>query len=142
MQRYDWQKRDIGQILSARSDIPHYYGDYVRRFFMAAAISILLVLPFYPSILPWTSSMGTLVFVVMLVFCAGITSPRRKVVMFLNALIAFFGLLVFEYAAILRLSSDPILLTLLQQGEAILFAYSLYFAGKSVRGVRMYSENL
>lgn len=142
MQGYEWQKRDIGQIISSHGDIPHYYGDYVRRFFMAAALSMLLTLPFFPDMLPWAGSTWTLVFVIVLVFCAGLTSPRRKFVMFLNAVIALFGVLIFEYAAILRFASDPVMLTLFQQAEAVIFAYALYYIGKSIRGVRMYSENL
>ncbi|MCE9644253.1 hypothetical protein K8Q93_03365 [Candidatus Parcubacteria bacterium] len=135
-QRNQDGKRDIGEILSSHSDIPHYYGDYVRRFFMVAAVITLLALPFFPGMLPWGGVLGSLVLAASLVLCAGLTSPMRRLVIYFNLALSFFGMLVFEYAAVTMYAGDPLILSVFRQIMAIIFASSLYYSGKSLRGVK------
>lgn len=56
--------------------IPHYYGDVVRTLFLMGGVVILLSLPFYSDLIPFSTSMSA-VLVVLLAFGAAIINPRH-----------------------------------------------------------------
>ncbi|MEK7519321.1 MAG: hypothetical protein AAB565_00825 [Patescibacteria group bacterium] len=117
----------------------HYYGDTVRRLFLAAGIIIAFSIPFFSHPIP-TSSLISLALVLALVVLAGYTSPRKKEVVAIDALTSALAILVFGTHASLVWSLNYkdwystifflILITLV-----IIFIFALYYSVKSFRGM-------
>lgn len=127
-------ERDIGEMLSKHADLPHYYGDYVRRLFVAVAVLLLVALPFYPDTFLFFSPVTGLLLVAALLLLAGITSPRKKLVIYADIACAFAGVFFFEYAAIINYEQELFAVSFVRQAVAILFAFAAYFSSKSLRG--------
>ncbi|OGC80795.1 hypothetical protein A2943_02865 [Candidatus Adlerbacteria bacterium RIFCSPLOWO2_01_FULL_51_16] len=117
-------------------DIPHYYGDYVRQCFIAAAAISLLTIPMWGDLLPF----GTLVQVgsaVVLVLLAGLTNPHGRVVLFLDATAAGLGLIFIEAAAINFYQTQSFMLFAAREAVALLLLLAFYFSVKTVRAMSM-----
>lgn len=115
------------------ASLMHYYGDLVRKLFIAAAIVMLIFLPFYNDRIPFSYSVSIFV-IVFLGIIAGVTNPLQKWVIVLNTIISAGGVAVFEYMAI----NDYELLSLffwINQTLALIFLVALYFSTKTFRGM-------
>jgi hypothetical protein len=113
--------------------ISHYYGDIVRRLFLAAGVMILLALPFAATRVPWPATILLLVALASTVV-AGLTNPKQIWVMWLNVLTALIGILAFEGHAIIRAGNDSVWVFVFDQALALLFFFALYYSIKTLRG--------
>src|SRR3989344_8259765 len=78
---------------------PHYYGDISRIFFLFAGIIMLFGLP----ILNQTISVPayiSILFVLSVVFIAGITNPAQRMLSVLDLIVSLVGFIVFEYYSV------------------------------------------
>lgn len=117
--------------------IVHYYGDTVRQLFLAAGIIIALSIPFFAHLIP-VPNLISLAVVLVLVFLAGYTSPRKKMVIMIDVLTSALAILVFGNHASLIWSSNHkdwhstiffwMLITLV-----IIFIFAFYYSVKSFR---------
>ncbi len=114
--------------------VSHYYGDEVRRLFMAAAIIMALSLPFF-----WDIIDGYIFFpilaIVLLGMAAGVTNPRQIWVVVADICISVLAAGIFEFVAIR--SQDqfgwqaPFFWT--NQLLAVIFIVSIYYSVKTLR---------
>lgn len=104
--------------------VSHYYGDIVRKLFLAAGVIMLVSLPATISLLA----------VLAVTIVAGLTNPRQMWVMWLNAAVSLAGIVAFEYHAILSSGTDPAWLFVVDQVLALLFFFALYYSIKTLRG--------
>lgn len=114
--------------------ITHYYGDIVRRLFLAAGVIMLVATPFFAQFLPVPAVLSLLA-VLAISVAAGLTNPLQRWAMLLDVAAALIGLVVFEYHAISRFAEMPPLLFMVDQVLAVIFFFALYFSVKTVRGV-------
>lgn len=117
-------------------DIPHYYGDYVRELFVAAAALTAVAIPVWGDLLP----IGTPLQVagmLLLVILAGLTNPHGKLIMLYNATVAAIGVLLFEVAAVTYYAVEPFTLFMLREAAAILLLFALYFSVKTIRAMSL-----
>lgn len=114
----------------------HYYGDIVRKLFLAAAIFMIVLLPFMNQYLEAPIYISILAAVGVGVF-AGITNPKQTWVAFLNFLIALMGSIIFEYQAVVGYSTYSIYHRTFWGNQllALDFLIALYFCTKTVRGM-------
>lgn len=122
-----------GPTLTPPALVPHYYGDIVRKLFLAAGVIILLALPFIDSLLPLPATILLLVVLATSVV-AGLTNPKQLWVMVLDIAVALIGIIAFEGHAITRSDGDPVWVFVVDQVLALLFFFALYFSIKSLRG--------
>lgn len=114
---------------------PHYYGDILRRFFIAGAFALLLPLPFYPDLIPPFSVLGMISLTVIIVLFAGITNPRQQWVIWGDLIIAAGVFVLFEYYAVMNYQTDSLQLTVIRSVIALLALVSLYYSAKTIRGM-------
>ena len=116
--------------------LAHYYGDIVRKLFFAAAILMLIGLPFFSDRLP-ISTIESLVVIVAIGFFAGLTNPVDPFPAVINTLASVAGVVIFEYYAVLAYqlnsASDPLFLA--DQALAIIFLFALYYGTKTLRAM-------
>ncbi|OGZ96266.1 MAG: hypothetical protein A2847_00645 [Candidatus Sungbacteria bacterium RIFCSPHIGHO2_01_FULL_50_25] len=115
----------------------HYYGDIVRRLFVASGILILIGMPFFADYLPYMASVSAIA-AILIAITAGTANPRSRGVQILLLAVSALGVLFFEsYAAYsyryFSLSGRGILFFLLMQVLAVLFFFALYFSTKTIR---------
>lgn len=132
------------KILSRKDVIYHYYGDVVRRLFLAGGVVILATLPVVWVLSPILTLLGALI-VVGLVFQAGVTTPSKEWTAYANTLIAGIALVMFEYSAIYNYiryddSGSHTALFYLTQILAIIFFFALYFASKTMRAMILHEQ--
>ncbi|MEK7511038.1 MAG: hypothetical protein AAB582_02295 [Patescibacteria group bacterium] len=114
--------------------IRHYYGDYVRFCFLAAAVVSFVALPLWGDLLPF-GLFAQITGGLILVLLAGLTNPHSKVIMVLNAIAAGVGALLVEATAITRHAIDPVQLLLVREIEVVLLVLAFYFAVKTARSM-------
>lgn len=114
--------------------VAHYYGDIVRRVFLIAAATMFVTIPFVKMYV-YMPIYATLLAVIALVLASGMTSPRKKVMSFVDLIISIGGVLLFGYQAVVFVSAAPAYFFLLNLALGLLFLSSLYFASKTVRGM-------
>ena len=73
----------------------HYYGDIIRKLFMAAALTMALTLPFFAHIIPGPLA-ASIFAITVLAIVAGLTNPQHFWVSLLDAGVAIFGVGIFE----------------------------------------------
>lgn len=117
--------------------VAHYYGDTVRSLFLVGGVIILATLPFYKNLLPIGTSALT-VFVVLLALGAAVMNPFQRWIVYLDAIVAAFAMMLFEYTAITWYGVDDFLLSLIRQALAIIFLFSLYYSGKTLRAMLLH----
>lgn len=132
MDEKDWDKKDL--------DIEkplHYYGDIVRKLFLAGAVLMLLTLPFFNDLIAAPVAISILA-VIVLGLIAGFVNPRELWVSILNTGIAAGAIFIFEYHAV---DTYPIksaryqILFWVDQVLALLFLIALYYSVKTLRGM-------
>ena len=115
----------------------HYYGDTVRKFFLAAGLVMLLAALRDQEFLSLYLFVGV-VAVLALTVLAGLTSPQTRKVMVTDGAVSGFMFLLFEYLAVSAyVGTQNFLgeLFLLRQLLAVIFLAALYFSTKTLRGV-------
>ena len=114
------------------SAFSHYYGDAVRKLFLAAGVIMLVALPFFNQLLP-VSVTTSLLAVLVISVVAGLTNPMQRWVMVLDVLLSLAAALVFEYHGIVGYTTSPLFLFLTNQALAIIFFFALYLSVKTLR---------
>jgi hypothetical protein len=115
----------------------HYYGDYVRQIFVACAVLMAIALPLWGNLLPSFPVFIEVSAIVVLVALAGLTTPRSKIIMMINAVLAGVGALLLEYAAIINYSDETFLIFTAREAVAVLLLFALYFSVKTVRAMSL-----
>ncbi len=114
--------------------LPHYYGNIVRRLFIAGGVIMLATIPSFKTLLPVPSFVS--VFAILLVgLAAGITNPMQKWAMALNSIIASILFFVFEYRAITKYDDVSDTLFLITEVLAVIFFFAVYYSTKTVRAL-------
>lgn len=115
--------------------MPHYYGDIVRRLFLAGAFLMALSLPlFWKDIsLPLYITIFTVLAVDV---AAGITTPAKFWSNILNLLVSVLAVAGFEYYAVRAYGNLPEgkYFFVVNQTLALIFLAALYYSVKTVRG--------
>ena len=117
--------------------VEHYYGDIVRKLFIAGSIVMMGALPFFldevrePLIVSITA-------ILIVSVAAGLTSPRYSLSPLIDVCVAASAVIVFEWYAIntYRTEGHITLFFLLNQGLAMIFLVALYHAVKTLRAIR------
>lgn len=112
----------------------HYYGDLIRKFFMAAAAVMVVGLPFISSYISMPLFISVLAILVLGIL-AGLTSPRHIWVTAANAVISVIGFVVFEYYAVQFYYDRHAYFFAINQALSLLFLVSTYYATKTWRGL-------
>ena len=121
----------------------HYYGDVVRKLFIAASIIMIVTLPFLTNRLP-VPAFVSIIIIVLLSLAAGFLAPRNKLFISLNLLISIGAVLVFEYYAVdaYRTYSLTDMLFAVNQVLAMIFLFASYYASKTTRSLFNKTNNL
>lgn len=114
----------------------HYYGDLVRKFFLAAAIFMLVMLPFMNRFLEVPLYISIVIAIGISVF-AGLTNPIQKWVAILDFVIAVTGASVAEYHAVIGYTTYSMVHRSFWANQilAVIFLVALYYSTKTVRGM-------
>lgn len=112
--------------------VPHYYGDYVRQFFLGGSALMLLAAPFYAENLK-----GELPYevagAIVLVMLAALTNPWKQWIMVANAIVAGILVAVYQSWALFGYDGDDLIPFVLRQAVALAFLFAFYFAVKTCR---------
>lgn len=113
----------------------HYYGDLVRRFFLAAGCIMLIMLPFVQNRLPISFVLAILLILIIDVF-AGITNPKWEWAVIADSVISLMGFLWYAYYSVVIYMQHTVydVLFWINGVLAIVFFFALYFATKTLRG--------
>ena len=114
--------------------IRHYYGDYIRFCFLAAAVVSFIALPLWGYLLP-LGLVAQIAGGLILVLLAGLTNPHGKLIMVLNAVASGVGALLIEITAINYRAIDSLQLLIVREVEVVLLVLAFYFAVKTARSM-------
>lgn len=123
----------------------HYYGRQIRALFIASAIVMLLTLPIFDGLIPFSGlfSMGMIIIVG---FLAGLLSPLARSVVVLCTIASIIGGVTFEYEAISAFwrinGALEFWFFAVNQLLAILFFFALYYGSKTLRGIFFKSKTI
>ncbi len=114
----------------------HYYGDLVRKLFLLSATLMIITLPFMSTYIEVPIYVSILAALFISIF-AGITNPLQRWVAFLNLIVSFLGAFIFEMAAIGGYTTYSVTHRAfwVNQIEAVIFMFALYYTTKTVRGM-------
>lgn len=120
--------------------LSHYYGNIVRRLFLATAIIMAVGLPFYGDRIP-IPAFVSLLLIVLLAFFAGLTNPVKAWTAAINSVVSLIAAVGFEAYAITAYRSDygVDLFFWLNQGLAVIFLVALYYSTKTFRAMALES---
>ncbi len=122
---------------SSETKFSHYYGDYLRRLFLVGAVASIIVLPFYPNLIPPFSILSVIIISLVIVVFAGITSPKTRSIVSIEILISSLLFIIFQYYTVLGYKFDSFPLSFIRQILALIFIVSLYYGVKTYRGMLM-----
>ena len=110
----------------------NYYGDIIRRLFIAAGVVLLLTLPFFSARYPAGLLIVT---IVVIALDAGLTTPNQPWTIVLDTIISMVLFCIFEYYAVLEYQKIPpsYSFMLTNQLVALFFFLALYFSLKTLR---------
>jgi peptidoglycan/LPS O-acetylase OafA/YrhL len=117
--------------------ISHYYGDYIRRVFVAIALVLLVSAPFIASDAPVLFIIATLT-AFILIGLSAFTNPKSKSIMIANAAVAAVGIVLFEIVALAAFKFDATLLFVGSEAMALILASALYMSLKTVRAMQLH----
>ena len=120
--------------LSLGPSIPNYYGDYVRRLFIGAAVAMLVLLPFLMRYMPLTLPFE-IVGIVVLIVLAALTNPKKEWIMIVNSVVAGLGVAVSETLALLAYLDGETFIFFARESLAFIFIFALYFSLKTARAM-------
>ncbi len=124
-------------MLNGGNSVPnreHYYGDIVRKLFIAGGVLMLAALPFFHEYVPYPL-MASIVAILVIGFFAGIVAPAQKWPIILNAVIAAIAFTVFEYYAVTAYMQLEYWFSTVNQVLAVIFFAGFYYGVKSARGL-------
>lgn len=128
-------KPKIEKSNEVESDIMfHYYGDRVRQLFFAAAVIMLVGLPFVRDTLALPTYFSVIA-ILTLDFLAGLANPKQRWVNWANTLTAAFAMSLFEFFAVRSFESQNVFFLVVNQLLALLFLVAVYFNTKTLRNM-------
>jgi len=113
-------------------NLEHYYGDIVRKLFMIGAVIMIIGLPFMKSMFSFPIYLPLAV-ILVLIYLAGLTSPRQILVIWLSLFVATFAFVTFEVYAVQLYKSSDAFWFVANQIEALIFLAALYYCTKTLR---------
>lgn len=116
-----------------KKKVPHYHGNVVRGLFVLSAIILLVSLPLIGNVTTLPTVI-TIAMIIVLIVLGAITSSSIKWVHTINAALSLFGVIVFEYNAVVGGVSDGTLLFGVRQVLALIFLLTLYFSVRTLLG--------
>ena len=116
--------------------IPHYYGDYVRKIFLAEATVLVIFAPLFGGVNPELLPLEVLAAVALVCFAA-LTTPKREWPMMVNTAISILGFVVYETLALTAYADGDLLMFLAREILAVGFLFTLYFSIKTVRAMML-----
>jgi len=125
---------------------PHYYGDVVRKFFVAGGLLVLVALPIFVRVYP-VSLLYPVFAVIILGLAAGLANPLQRWTQYVNALLSLLALIVFEWYALdiyqnhAGTDSYATLLFWLNHILAVNFFFAFYLSIKTIRGMFLKEKN-
>lgn len=114
---------------------PHYYGDLIRKQLFFAAFVIMLAALLDKELRNFYLFVG-LFGVVGITVLAGLTSPQKRGVVFIDVLVSALMFLIFEYFAInayIRYESFTYNIFFFRQLIAVVYLIVLYYSTKTMR---------
>ena len=123
---------------------PHYYGDLIRKHLFFAAFIIMIAALIDSELRNFYLFVG-LFGVVGFTILAGLTSPQKRGVMFLDVIISAFMFLIFEYFAInayAKYESFTYNVFFFRQLIAVIYLIVLYYSTKTIRYYEDLSEKV
>lgn len=116
---------------------PHYYGDIVRKLFVAGDTIMILTYPFFRDRIIFSISISIFVIITVGVI-AGFLNPRQKWSSILTFIISVGALSIFEYHAATSVTGEDRswfdLFFWTNQILAVIFLFALYYSAKTIRG--------
>lgn len=109
----------------------HYYGNTVRKIYIAAALLMLGTYPFLAISIP-TPYLFSIVAIVGLPILAGLLNPLKERVLIAAMVISAIAVIVFEYYAAYSFPKEK-LFAIINQTLAIFFLLALYLITKTFR---------
>lgn len=115
--------------------VSHYYGDTVRKLFLAGGLIMLLMLPFVHDRLPVSFVTSILIILAIDIF-AGVTNPAWEWISIIDTAISLVGFLIFSYYAVtIYIQHGAWDILFWTNGILwLIFFFALYFATKTLRG--------
>jgi hypothetical protein len=116
--------------------LAHYYGDIVRKLFMAGAVVMIFILPFFSDQL-FMPLFVALFFIILMGILAGLTNPFQIRLSAADMIISMIALFSFEYNAVstYKTYSTDTMLFWTEQILALIFLFALYYATKTLRAM-------
>ncbi len=116
----------------------HYYGDAVRVIFIIAGLAMILMFPFFSSILKIPIFLP-IVTVIILAVLSGFLNPKQMWIIVANTVVSMLACAAFQYYAVeayLHLSPNPMTISFFWANQilAVLFFVALYLSVKTLRG--------
>lgn len=116
---------------------PHYYGDIVRKLFIAAGVILIFTILVDKELLPFNIYFG-IVGLLIIVGLAGFTNPKSKMSVIFDAVFSSLMFLTFEFFAVSKYVEsysyfEPVFV--FRQLVALIFLVAFYFSIKSIRGM-------
>jgi hypothetical protein len=112
----------------------HYYGDIVRRLFLAGAIVMVLAYPYFSPFLPQGPAF-MMIAIVLLAVMAGSTNPKERWTAAVDSIVSLFAVVFFENHAITFVRTPLTWIFLTDQLLVLIFIIALYFSVKTFRGM-------
>ncbi len=132
----DISDADRGSEMKRRPPrLAHYYGDSVRKLFVAVAAITIITLPFFRDFIH-IPAFYYVVAMTLLLIVAGFTNPDHRWVGIMDMAISIYGIYFFESEALSAYGfySTEIWYFWTNQLIAFLFVIALYYSAKTERG--------
>lgn len=133
MYDYEQQSGVFAGLFRSRN-IPHYYGDHVRRLFLVVAALLVITIPVWDGLFPLEVVPRVLI-VLVLALLAGITTPHSKGVLLADAIIAGIGVFLFELIAINTYEASDVGLFLAREVVILMLLLAFYYSIKTYRAM-------
>lgn len=114
--------------------VAHYYGDFVRDFFLGGTVVMLLSAPFYADELRTELPLEVLAAVV-LVALAAMTNPWKKSILVADAIAAGVMTVVYQIWALNGYDAAGNTAFVFREAVSIIFMFAFYFSVKTVRAM-------
>ncbi len=131
---YDSERQNVFAGIFSSRNIPHYYGDHVRRLFLAVAAILVISIPVWDGLFPLTV-LSRVLFVVGLVLLAGITTPHSRWALLIDAVVSGVGVFLLELIAIQRYNAEEVGLFLAREAVILLLLFAFYYSVKTYRAM-------
>lgn len=116
----------------------HYYGDVVRKLFLAAGVLMLVSLAFFAPLIS-VPLVVSVVAIILVASLSGLESPNHKWVVMINALASAIGCGYFQYTAVNYYMTSTTSMEIdwaffmVNEVLSVIFFLALYYSSKTVR---------